>query len=270
MEIGISTYTYTWAVGVPGYPTAENPMGALGLLEKAKEFDIRLVQICDNYPLHMKSREELDAIRRRAHDWGIKIEVGTRGVEPEHLLQYLDIVEFFGGNLLRIILQKNGGPVDISEATELIKKALPEFESKKVAIAVENHERHRVDQLVDLVKRIDSPFLGICLDTVNSFGALEGPKYVIETLAPFTINLHIKDFKIERLDHKMGFQITGNPAGSGQLDMEFLLNKLKKYNRKPNAILELWTPYSGSIEATIAKEREWAVQSIKYLKECLK
>jgi sugar phosphate isomerase/epimerase len=270
MQLGISTYTFTWVIGVPGYPKPSQPMDAAGLLRQAHAYGVPVVQICDNMPLHNMCREELIGIRDLSAELGIQLEIGTRGVEPEHLRKYMEICRLLHSDFLRIILQKNNAYVSIEEASELLKQVLPEFEKAKVRIAVENHERHKVAELVSLVKEIDSPWLGICLDTVNSFGALEGPDFVITELAPYTINLHMKDFVIRRLDHMMGFELTGAPAGSGQLNLDYAAAEIKKHGKDPNVILELWTPYTGDIETTVQKEKEWADQSIQYLKEWMK
>jgi len=111
--------------------------------------------------------------------------------------------------------------------------------------------------------------VGICLDTVNSFGALEGPETVVETLGPWTVNLHVKDFAIERVSHAMGFVVEGKPAGRGRLNVPWLLEKLRALGRDPNAILELWTPPGATLEETIAREAEWAEDSIKYLRSLI-
>jgi 3-oxoisoapionate decarboxylase len=267
MEIGISTYTYTWSIGVPGYEKPKEPMNAVDLLKQAHKMGINLVQLCDNLPLHDLSDAELDVIKKAAEELNIKLEVGTRGVEPEHLRRYLQIAKFLKSDILRIILQKNNGYVHIEEACKLINEVLPEFATEGICIAVENHERHKVVELVELINSLNSKYVGICLDTVNSFGALEGPEYVIKTLAPYTVNLHVKDFEIKRLDHMMGFRVTGTPAGSGMLDMKLVSEELNKYGKEVNAILELWTPFTNSVEETIAKESEWAEQSVEYLKQ---
>ena len=270
MKLGISTYTFTWAVGVPGYPKPAHPMDAIGLLQQADEYGIKVVQICDNMPLHTMSRGELIQIRDFAAQSEIQLEIGTRGVEPEHLIKYLEICTFLGSDFLRTILQKNSAYVSIEEATQLLKYVMPEFEKAKVQVAVENHERHKVVELVRLIEEINSPWLGICLDTVNSFGALEGPDRVIAELAPYTVNLHMKDFKIQRLNHMMGFELTGTPAGSGQMNLDYAVSELNKHGRDPNIILELWTPYTGDITTTMQKEKDWADQSIKYLNKHIK
>ncbi len=60
-----------------------------------------------------------------------------------------------------------------------------------------------------LVESIGSYYVGICLDTVNSFGALETTDDVVRILAPYVINVHVKDFAIERIDTMMGYSVTG-------------------------------------------------------------
>jgi sugar phosphate isomerase/epimerase len=109
----------------------------------------------------------------------------------------------------------------------------------------------------------------VCLDTVNSFAALEPPEVVVRTLAPYTVNLHVKDFDVVRVGHQLGFSIEGKPAGKGRLDIPWTIEYLKSKGRDPNAILELWTPYAGTVELTIAREEEWAAESMRYLREII-
>ena len=97
-------------------------------------------------------------------------------------------------------------------------------------------------------------------------GAGEGFETVSEILAPYTFNLHIKDFTIHRVSHKMGLIIEGCPAGKGMLDIPGLLKLIGSYSQCDSAILELWTPPEENIEATIKKEASWAEESIEYLK----
>ncbi len=98
-------------------------------------------------------------------------------------------------------------------------------------------------------------------------GAGEGFETVSEILLPYTINLHIKDFTIFRVFHKMGFVIEGRPAGKGMLNIPKLVSALSEKGRCNSAILELWTPPEAAIEDTIRKEDKWATESIEYLKK---
>lgn len=66
MKLGISTYTYTWAVGVPGKLPAQ-PLNVFDLLAKAEAAGVKYVQIADNLPLHLLSEPELDKLIQTAH-----------------------------------------------------------------------------------------------------------------------------------------------------------------------------------------------------------
>lgn len=89
---------------------------------------------------------------------------------------------------------------------------------------------------------------------------------MVNGLIPHTVNLHLKDFDIRRVDHQMGFVITGTPAGSGRLNIPDLLERVSKNGWNANVILELWPPYEESVEQAIRTEQSWLKQSIRYLR----
>jgi hypothetical protein len=84
MKLGISTYTYTWSIGVPGNLPAA-PMSVLDLLDRAQQLNVRVVQMADNLPLDQLTPADLDAFANGAAERGIQVEVGTRGIDVLHL-----------------------------------------------------------------------------------------------------------------------------------------------------------------------------------------
>jgi len=267
MKLGIGSYSFTWAMGVEGYVSPVQSLTAIGLMEKASDLGIGLVQICDKPALHLMGTGELEELQMVSRHLEISLEVGTRGISPEHLLKYLDIAKYLGSKIVRTILQSPSGTPNVEEAFLLLNQVLPRFAEARVAIAIENHERHRVTELVWLMDRLQSPWVGICLDTVNSFEAIECPEKVVKELAPYTINLHIKDFKVSRVKSQMGFCIVGCPAGEGMLDVDEVFKVLKQQGKDPNVILELWAPFDETVEKTILKENDWVQRSIKNLRK---
>lgn len=261
MKLGIGSYTLTWSVGVPGYPLPAHPLSASDLLCIAHEHGIRLVQLADNVPLHRMLPEELLSLRHKAVELGIALELGTRGTEPAHLLQYLQIARLLNAGLVRTLITSS----DLAEPLRQLREVLPQFEEAGMPIAIENHGLHTTGQLAALFDEIDHPLVGCCLDTVNSFSALDSPSTVVRDLIPYLINLHIKDFDIARADHQMGFVVLGKPAGYGKLDIKGLLEGAHRQGKRATAILELWTPYQDSIEETVRLERQWLEQSLAYL-----
>ena len=109
----------------------------------------------------------------------------------------------------------------------------------------------------------------MCLDTANSLGAGEGLGEVLAVLGSYTINLHIKDFIVKRLNHKMGFRISGCVAGTGIVDIPSLIGEISKHGRCHTAILEFWSDPESTIEETIEKETQGVEKSIEYLKTIL-
>jgi 3-oxoisoapionate decarboxylase len=155
-----------------------------------------------------------------------------------------------------------------AEVVQLLRVAVPDLERAGIKLAIENHDRFKVHTLVDILEQVSSVNVGICLDTVNSFGAGEGPEAVIDVLGPYVINLHIKDFTVRRHPSMLGFEVQGTPAGHGMLNIPWLLNALSR--RDFNGILELWTPPESDIEQSIRKENDWALESIRYLRTLIK
>lgn len=262
MRVGLSTYTYTWAVGVPGYPVA-NPLDAVGLVRLAADAGIPVVQFGDNLPLHALTETELKELEQTAVETGVVLEVGTRGI-GNHLTRYVELATRFGASFVRVVLDQGIDHPTPAEARQRLKAYERPFRDRGIRLAVENHDRFTTEQLAELVTALGD-WAGICLDTVNSFGALESPQQVVATLGPLAINVHLKDFTVRRPAHAMGFLVEGTPAGSGWLDIPWLLTELAG-TAADSAILELWTPPEHELADTVAKEDRWARESLDYLR----
>lgn len=269
MSLGISSFSYGWAVGA-AVRTGAHRAAISELLGKAREFGVGILQIGDNLPLELLSSDELAAVRREASSSGIALEVGARGLTASSLQQYIEITVAAGASMLRFVVDKDAYEPPVAETVEILRSASSELEAAGVTVAIENHDRLRVRELAGLVEGVGNPNVGICLDTANSLGAGEGIGRVLDVLAPLTVNLHIKDFSIMRqARHNMGFTVDGTPAGRGMLDIPRLVKTVSAYGRDPSMILEVWTPPEGDLEATMRKEALWVTESVRYLKGVL-
>jgi sugar phosphate isomerase/epimerase len=236
-------------------------MDAPALVQKAAELEVNLLQICDNLPLHAQSEAQLRALEEAARNAGLTLEIGTRGTDPGHLGRYLRIARALEAPLVRTLITCN-----LAEAQADLAEALPEYEKAGIRLALENYEEQPCEELAALIRRLNSPWLGTCLDTVNSLGALEPLDRVMETLLPLAFSLHVKDFRIRRMEHRLGFEVIGAPAGQGLLEIDALLTKLAKMNAAASIVLELWAPFRGDIEETVGLEADWARQSVRFLR----
>jgi sugar phosphate isomerase/epimerase len=260
VQLGISSYTFNWWAGVPGYAPPD-PLTPMRLLEEAQIRRIKVVQIADNLPLDRLSAEELDSLARTAARFGISLETGTRGIAEDILERYLAISQRLGSRMLRTMVD---GPE--SDAVGRLRDSIREYERAGVVLGIENHDRLHAAELRRIVDRVGSPALGICLDTANSLGCGEGLATVLAELLSLTVNVHIKDFEVRRLPHGKGFRVTGTPAGRGLLNVPDLLGRLRAAGRDVNCILELWSEPEATVEESIAKENRWADESLRYLR----
>jgi 3-oxoisoapionate decarboxylase len=266
MRLGLSSYTYTWAVGVPGF-RPENPLHLEGLIRRAKEMEVSCLQVADNLALDAFDIDDLMAMSRFAQSMGVSIEIGSRGLTPQRLEKSLEVARIFNSPILRFVVDSKDYHPDKDECVRIIIDFLPCLRESKIKLALENHDRFPARTFLYMLEKIGSDDVGICLDSVNSMGCGEGIETVVEVLALFTLNLHVKDFVARRADHMMGFTIEGAPAGKGLLPLEWILERLSIYNRCQSAILELWTPPERELSETIRKEEAWARESISYLRK---
>ncbi len=265
MRLGISSFAFGWAVGIPGYPPP-HPLKAVGVVERAAALGLDLVQFGDNLPLHELPPAELDALEERARMLGVDIEVGMRGTGRDVLLAYLELAQRFGSPFVRVMVGAPGRDPSADEVVAAMRAVLADYERAGTCLALENFETFRAAELAEMVRRIGGPCVGVCLDTVNSAGALETPQAVVEALAPLTVNLHVKDYVIRRPDHRLGFLIEGRPAGQGQLDIPWLLDAVRDNGHDPSVVLEQWTPPEQTIAETVEREERWAAWSLRYLR----
>jgi sugar phosphate isomerase/epimerase len=266
MRLGISSYTFGWAIGVQGHSTPEEPLTAMGLLNRAARLGVHLVQIADNLPLEWHTDRELDELAEHAAMLGVALEVGMRGCGPDYLLRYLEVARRLKSSLVRVVLDTADDRPSPDECARRLRKAAPEFERAGVSLAIENHDRFKASSLLQILDAVGSPRVAICFDTGNSFGCAEGPEAVLEVLGTHTINLHLKDFAVRRAGPNRGFVIEGRPAGQGQLDIPHVLVTLRQKAADPNAILELWTPPQATLAESLHLEDAWAAASIEYLR----
>lgn len=268
-KLGISSYCYPFAVGIEGFEPFRR-LTAFDLVDKAVELQVDVLQIADNYPLNKLSGSDLKSLSEYAKNNSITLEVGTRGIETDNLLKYIEIAEVLNSKLLRVVIDTVSHHPELDEILTLVNAVMPALQEKNVVLGIENHDRFKASVFAEIVERLNSPYVGIVLDTVNSFACEENTEQVMSCLAKHTVNYHIKDFEIERIKNMMGLLVTGTIAGKGRLNIPKGIERLSNEAKSDfSSILELWMAPEATIEATIEKEDCWVKESIAYLKQVL-
>lgn len=81
-------------------------------------------------------------------------------------------------------------------------------------LAVENHKDFETDELVQLMQKMSSAQIGVCLDTGNNLALLEDPLAVVQKLAPYTLTVHLKDTAVRHAED--GFYLAEAPWAWGR------------------------------------------------------
>ncbi|MCX6218459.1 sugar phosphate isomerase/epimerase family protein [Spirosoma sp.] len=117
--------------------------------------------------------------------------------------------------------------------------AEPVLRKYKVKLGVENHKDWRAPDLVNLLKQVNSEWIGVTLDFGNSMALLEDPMEVVQTLAPYTFSTHVKDMAVE--EYADGYLLSEVPMGKGILDLPKMVELCKKHNPSGTFSLEMIT-----------------------------
>jgi len=121
-------------------------------------------------------------------------------------------------------------------------------------LAVENHKDWRSEEFLEILKNIDSEWVGVTLDTGNNLSLLEDPMEVVKALAPYAFTVHLKDMAVE--EYEDGFLMSEINLGDGFLDIEGMIAVMRKHNPDIRFNLEMIT--RDPLKIPCLTEEYWA------------
>ncbi|HEX4092966.1 MAG TPA: TIM barrel protein [Trebonia sp.] len=261
MTIGVSTYAFLWRWSA----AAPRPLGLREMLDETAALGATVFQICDYPAIESMPAAELRAVRDHAASLGITLELGTRGIAEERLERYRELAAALDVRFVRSMLNSKDHQPSPAEAVALLRAELPRYRDQGVTLGLETYEQVATRDLVDVVRTVDSPWLGVCLDPGNCVARLETPDQVIAEVAPYVVNLHVKDFAFTRAEGWVGFSLTGCPLGRGLLDYDGMIRAVRPRERGISQVVEHWLPRADSMRETCRTEREWTRHSVDFL-----
>lgn len=132
---------------------------------------------------------------------------------------------------------------------------LPVLEKHRLRLAMENHKDHTGPELVTLLRKFSSPWLGVTLDTGNNIALLEEPLATVELLAPFAFTVHLKD--MAALPAGDGFLLSEVPFGSGYLDLQRIVATILRAN--PRIVFNIEMATRDPLRVPCRTEPYWSV-----------
>jgi 3-oxoisoapionate decarboxylase len=266
MKLGIGSYTYPWAIGLPGAQPS-SPLTAVQLMEKAKDLGVGLVQFGPNLPLDKLPEKDLKEVVKRADSWKIDVEIGMVGFELDRLRFHIQLARRIGAILIKTTPERADGTIPARmELAEALRAVIGDLADAEIGLALDN-SRMPAQELNELLGAVKSPWLGAALDTANPLAIPQGWQISVRVLAHRALSLHLKDFVVQPGEHGMGYTIKGAPVGTGQLSVAWIMESIAAIRVEPSVILESWTPEQKTLDETLALENAWAKQGVEYLRK---
>jgi sugar phosphate isomerase/epimerase len=272
--IGIGSFAFRYAIGSGDFHPP-NPMTVLDFLSEAHCLGFGGVQLCENLGFSDFGDDKLLAIKEKAQELGLFIELGMRHLTWENISRHLKMAELLSARFLRIVLgSKKPFPEHSPEALQaqavrILREALPSCRERDVTIGIENHFDLPSKYLVRIIEEIDDRRVGLILDTTNCFGFIERPEATLQAFRPYLLSIHLKDFIIRKVE--AGFLMTGTVLGEGWLDVENILKSALNSNPNLSIIMEMTIRRDSeqTMEETLVWEKRAIQKSIDYLRQTL-
>ena len=172
------------------------------------------------------------------------------------LKKWVDITETLGASHMRVFagrLPKGATTAQGLEWTIESMKTLVDYSAKKgITLGVETHGgiTQRADTTLELLHRVDSPYLGITLDITHFLGESEEMYKQIEACVPYATMTHIRD-KFDNqtpIDLDRVWQMFAKQGYKGYMALEFearadpmagvppMLEKMKALSKKYSSV----------------------------------
>ena len=245
MKLAIDSYCYHRYFGevYPGLQTDPGKrMSVWDFLRHARRYGVDGVSLESCFLPSFDDRL-LGRLRDALDDYGFErvwawghpdgLRSGSDRAAAKDLVQHLEYAAQIGARVMRIVggsrrTRPDSWAVHKRRLGGMLKDLVGAAEAQGVVLALENHIDLLADEILDLVTTINSPWLGICLDTGNNLRLFEDPLVVAQRLAPWTRATHIKDIGVRAGDPKeFGFW-PSVPIGEGLVDIGTVIGFLKK------------------------------------------
>lgn len=142
----------------------------------------------------------------------------------------------------------------VAESRARIARAVPILDRHGMPLGLENHKDWTVEEMVPLLRQYSSEYFGACIDFGNNIALLDDPIELVEGLAPFAMNTHIKDMAVE--EYTEGFLLSEVPLGQGLLDLKRVIQTILEARPKTKFSLDMLT--RNPLRVPCLTEKYWA------------
>lgn len=195
-----------------------------------------------------------------------------RAEEVAKVEEGIQIAKQLGTNIVRIFcgdLHENLSYEDAkSWIVKSIQQAAKSAEKEQVFLAIENHGliAGKSEQIKEIIKKVNSPYVKSTFDTGNFLLVHEKPQHAFDILIDDIVHVHFKDFRLKEANETLkafhttkGAELIGAIPGDGEVDLPIIVNRLQSMNYNGWLSIE----YEGYDDAVTSSEE--AVRSLQDL-----
>jgi sugar phosphate isomerase/epimerase len=188
-------------------------------------------------------RPHLQAMRQRARELGLQIEIGMTSICPsskmfhpelgsaeQQLTRMMDAAKTIGSPIVRAVLgsaddRKNGEiEARIDEVVSVLRRVRSKALDEGIKIAIENHAGDmQAHELQGLVEKAGAEYVGVCLDSGNPLWTIEDPHLTLDVLHPYVLTSHVRDSAVWKTPQ--GAAVTWVQMGRGNVDIDSYVRK---------------------------------------------
>jgi len=238
-RVGAVAYSYQYSIALFSYNNRPNEkFDALKFVEANHKAGGEVAQLYYTM-IQDLDEDEIKRLRHRAEELDVLLEVHggvalgkwSKFEETMHQAATLGskVVGCSFGFLMRPdrINTLDAWDDHTSQCEARLRELAPLAKSLGLTIAVENHLDFSVEELRDLITRVNSPNVRVLFDVGNVLGTLGDPTEAADMLGPLTVATHYKDFAIEEVAR--GFRFCMVPLGCGSLRLREITERLLKH-----------------------------------------
>lgn len=279
MKVGIDSYCYHRFFGevYAGQTPPETPLAFEDFMLNLEGLGIEgislescfIPQFDASYLEGIKTR--LDALGMdRVYAWGHPdgLEGGKNEAAYDEMIEHMSYAREIGASVMRVVgsslryRSEPHGP-QLEKLTRMFSEAAVLAGQAGVKLALENHIDYNSTEILQLIKDVNSPHLGVNFDSGNFLRVLDDPVDAMRKLAPYVLATHIKDLRpVKGVPADAWHFFSCVPTGDGLIQNEELARILSEHEYKGFLAVEidfLHPDYEG--------REDWVVrESIKTLK----
>lgn len=273
MKVGIDSYCYHRFFGevYPGQQRPEQELSFETFLTRIPQLGIDGISLESCFipaftPAYLQGiksvldEHQLDRVYAWGHPDGL--EGGSNEAAYDDMLRHIEYAQQIGAKVMRVVgssLQYRFEPhgPQLEKLTRMFSAAANIAARYDVRLAVENHIDYNSDEILQLIKDVNSPFMGVNFDSGNFLRVADDPVKAMEKLAPYVLATHIKDLKpVKGVPVDEWYFFSCVPTGEGLIENEKLARLLKQNNYKGFLAVEidfLHPDYANQEEVVIAQ-----------------